>query len=179
MVGGLFLGELPFPNHALDQRVVLGQLLQGTVAKPIGAGVSDVHHVGLSVRGQKRGDRGAHPAQVLVGLASLQDAVVRFLDLFDEVLQVFLHGRCRGGIDRLKGQRGRHVPALVTAHPVGHREQRLLHQVGVFVANPSPPDVASGSDADLHRRSSSVVLPILTRSPALSSAGEVTRFWFR
>ena len=37
-----------------------------------------------------------------------------------------LVGSLRGRLDRLQGERGRHVSALVPAHTIGHGEQSLL-----------------------------------------------------
>src|SRR5439155_12398308 len=80
---------------------------------------------------------------------------------------------------RLQGHRGGHVAAAVSPHPVGHREQGLVHQVRVLVSLTRSPDVGSRGDPNLHRRSSRVVLPNLIRSPACSSEGLVTFRWFR
>ena len=101
VMGGLLLGELSLAHHPLDERVILGELLQRAVAKPVRAGVADMDYVGLPVRGQQRGDRRAHTPEVLVGLAPLGDALVGLLDLF-EVLVLRLRGGC---LDRLQGHR--------------------------------------------------------------------------
>jgi hypothetical protein len=104
MMGGFLLCEPPLSNHLLDERVVLGQLLECAVAEPVGAGISYVEHVGLPVPCQQGGDGSPHPPELAVGLSPFEDSLVRLLDLFDQALNLVVLGLPGRRLDGLEGE---------------------------------------------------------------------------
>src|SRR3712207_1477469 len=81
--------------------------------------------------------------------------------------------------DRLEREVRGHLSAEVPAHAVRDREQRLEEQVRVLVAVPDLADVGRRADRDLHRRSSSTVLPSFTTSPECTSSARSTLWSLR
>jgi hypothetical protein len=175
VVLGLGLGDLALDHHPADQGVVLGQRAQLPFAEQVRARVADVREPDLGVVHEDGGERGAHPGHGAVLLGARENGAVRLLDLFGERALV----RLEQALDGLEGEVRRHLPAAMTAHPVGDRVQGVVHEERVLVALTDLPDVRRCPDDDPHRRSSSTVLPTLTTSPAWTSTGEVTFRSFR
>ncbi len=68
-VRDLFLGEVLHLLVVVEQRVVLGQLLDRAVADAVHAAVADVRDVHAVFDGEERGERGAHAALLRVASA--------------------------------------------------------------------------------------------------------------
>ena len=154
---------LAAPDHPLDQRVILGEQAEGPLAEQVSAAVAYMGQVeGVTVN-ERRGQRGTHTLDGSVFGRTLEDGTVRLLDLLDQRTHSILLARVFQGLER---QAGRDLATSMTAHPVGHDEQRLRDQVSVLVTFSDLPDVGNGADLDLHRCSSNSVCPTLIRSPA-------------
>ena len=113
-------GRLEFP----DERVVAGELFNGTAAQAIGAAVTDVSHKRASRQQRENRARRAHALQLRVTLTLGVDLAV---DLFHAVPQCQRWGSLRRFlIDKrhsLRSDRAGHLTGRMCAHAVGHKKE--------------------------------------------------------
>ena len=86
MAQRLLRREPPTLQELVDERVILGQLLELAAADPVGARVADVadrHGSGIAVDERHR-HRGAHPGGGRVLVRALVDTPIRLLDQLRE-----------------------------------------------------------------------------------------------
>ena len=171
---GLCLGDLAGFHHAGDQRVVVGELAERARTHQVGAAVPDVGQAELAALVDRGRQGGTHAGDGRVFLRTLEHGAVGLLDLLGERALVAVEEL----FDRVQGQVGGDLAALVPAHAVGDRVERGLHQVGILVALPNPADVGGDPDVDPHRRSSTTVVPSEMRSPGWTRAGAASRWSF-
>ena len=79
MLGGLIAGQLPLTAQLLDQRVVVGDLLELALAEDVGAAVADVAEADLVAVHERRGQRRPHPRARRVPLGEVEDLAVGLL----------------------------------------------------------------------------------------------------
>ena len=125
MHGGLGLAELAAAHHLLGQAVVDGDLRQLSVVVAVGARVAHVDEgddVAVVLVDQGGGgEGGAHATQLGVVEAVLEHHPVGLGDGLGQPRPGGLGAEGAGqGVD---GQAGRHLPAGVAPHAVGHGEQ--------------------------------------------------------
>ena len=140
--GGL-AGEVALAHHLADQRVVVGDLLEGLVAPQVKAAVADVGELEAVVVEQGGGEGGAHAGARPVGARFAVDAFVGDLRGVGQ----------RGAVGEVGGQRVERqvrgdLAGLGAAHAVGHGHQGQLVDEGVFVARPVKTDVGQRRVAD-------------------------------
>ena len=169
----LLLGQSPLAHHATHECVVLSQLLQRAIPEEIGARIPDVRDVGAPVVEHQQGARRPHAMQRVVVLGAAEDRAVGLAQHLRERLRVRRVGVTQAVGDDVDRGRGGDIAGQMTTHAVGDREQRLLDQVGVFVALADPARVGAGAPGCVHFRSSRTVLPIFTLSPRVTFVGEV------
>jgi hypothetical protein len=131
VLGGL-RRDLPAALELGDQRVVARQLLELSVAQPVGAAVADVPEADLVPGDLGRGDRRAHAAVGVVRNGEVVDAPV---GLAQDARQLRL-GRLAGvalPLERVGRHRRGDLPSARTAHPVGDREEGRVEHKGVLV----------------------------------------------
>ena len=164
-------------HQRLDQRVVVGDLVELALPEQVAPRIPDVAHGRVTVRPQQRGQRGPHALDGRIG--------------DDLLLQPGIGGRHRRGqggqhvAGRLPGvefrhggdgQGAGHLAGRVAAHPVGHREQARPRVRRVLVAFPEEPDVGAYRVAEYkcHLRSSRTVFPMRIGTPSGTGVGRVT-----
>src|SRR5262245_4039137 len=172
---GLLRRDLAFDDHAVHQRVILGELCELSAPQQVCARVADVRKVHLVAVDECGGEGGAHARDAPIALRAVEDGPVGLRDLIGEGPLVPLEQLLNG----LQRKARSHLAAAVAAHAICHGVQRPLDQVGVLVALAHLADVRRGADPDPHRRSSSTVLPTFRTSPAWISTGCCTRWSFR
>src|SRR5262245_3385428 len=171
---GLLGRDLALQDHAVDQRVVLGELGQLAVAEQVRARVAHVHEVHLLAVDERGREGRAHARDAPVALRAIEHGPVGLDHLIREGSLVPLEQLLNG----LQRKARRHLAAAVPAHAVGDGVQRLLHEVGVLVALADLADVRRRADLDVHRRSSKRVFPTFSTSPAWTSTACCTRWSF-
>ncbi len=167
--GRLGLGHLAVAHPLLGQAVVLGHLDQAPAGEHVGPRVPDVGEgervPAVGAADQRHGrQRGAHAAQVGVGLALLPH---RGVGLRERLAQAGDRRRpLEGLVERLDGDPRRDLTADVTTHAVGHRVQIGPLEGEILVDGAHPPDVGRRTRAQhRHRATSNTVEPIWRRSP--------------
>ncbi len=173
----LFGGDAALVDQCLDEGVVLGDLVELTVAHQVAARVSYVNKAKSVAGKQDCGQRGAHSLELGVGLHVCGDRRVAFahggVQLAEQVatgLVVVEVGQ--GGDHQLRGD----LACGVATHPVGKREKARtgVHRV-LVVGSDQPTVAASGvSKHQCHGRSSITVLPIRTGVPIGTRTAVVT-----
>ncbi len=146
VVLGLGGGELAFFDHALDEGVVIGDLVEIAVAQEVRARVTDVgeaHAVALDEGG---GEGGTHARDRAIEHRALEHGAVRLLDELREGAlaprEVVLH--------RLEGEPRGDLAAAMASHAVRDGEERIHHEVRVLVALADVADVGPGDDDGPH-----------------------------
>ena len=167
--------DLPFHHHLVDERVVLGEQSEISPAEQVRAGIADVREMHAVVVDECRGERGAHPRHAPIVAGTLEHDAVRLGDLVRQRALPLLEQL----LDGLERERGRDLAAAMATHPVGDRVEGRDDQERVFVALADLADIRRRADDDLHRASSSVVLPRRTTSPTCTSTGVWSRRSFR
>jgi hypothetical protein len=125
VVVGLLGGELALALELLDQRVVVGEALEGAVAQPVGARVADMGHGDIVLADHRGGDRGAHALAGAVGLGQVVDALIGQADPRAQgSLGVLVAFVVEPRLEGLHGQPRGDLAGLGAAHPVGDYEQR-------------------------------------------------------
>ena len=169
------LGRQPAAPHELgDERVVVGELLEVSVAEPVGTRVSDVADRHAAVVHDRHGHRRAHPRRGRVLVGACEHAAVGLLDQLDHLLL----GRALGDavvLERRGGQARGDLSGARAAHSVRDREQRRPLDVRVLVVPPLAPGVGGGRvGADPHTSYLRSVSPTRTTSPGARRRGSST-----
>ncbi len=145
---GLVGGEAPVVDELLHAAVVGGQLAELTVAQQVRARVADVSDDERAAgRHRPRGERRAHPAEVLVRQRLREDGLVRFLDGLAQ-----RPSAAKRGAQRLERGRARHLARTVATDPVRHRDEpeRLVDEVTVLVHLAHLTDVGGRAHLESH-----------------------------
>ncbi len=173
-----FLGGDPaLVDQGLDERVVLGDLGQLTVAQQIPARVADVDQAKSVAREQDCGERGAHAFQFGFHLHVRGDRRVALVHRVVQLAQQVATGLVVIEVgQRGDHQLGGHLTGGVTTHAVGQRQQAGTGVHRVFVVGADQAAVASGGVAqdEGHGRSSITVLPMCTGVPIGTRTAVVT-----
>ena len=173
----LFESDTALVDQRLNERVVLGNLVELAVAKQVTARVPDVHESKSIAREQDRGQGRAHTLEFGVGVDIRGDRGIAVPDRGVELVQqvaarlvVIEVGQCRDH------QLGGDLTGGVTAHAVGERKQARAGVHGVLVVRADQAAIAAGcvSEHQCHGRSSITVLPIRTGVPIGTRTAVVT-----
>ena len=143
MLVGLLGRELALAHELLDERVVVGQALEGPVAQAVEAAVADVGDGQVVLADVGDGEGRPHAGARVVGLGGLHDALVGLADARAQALLDRPAAVRQPLLEDLDGQVRGDLAGLGAAHPVGHREQRRARVEGVLVA----PALAAGVGA--------------------------------
>ncbi len=174
---GRLRGQPALVDQGLDQRVIVGDLPQRSVAQQISARVADMADRDLGAVPQQRGDRGAH---ALGGGIGLRDEPQRRVGIGDRRAEHGQHVDAGGvGIkrsERLDRYGTGYLASRVPAHAIGDGKQMRPGVGGVFVAlteqaNVRPDHIAQGEG---HLRSSRTVLPMRIGTPTCTGVGADT-----
>ncbi len=174
---GLLRRELA-PAHELgDERVVVGQLLEGAVAEHVRPRVADMaDHDHAAVLDPGDGHRRPHAGGGRILVRAFVDAEVRGLDQLDDVRGAAGTGAAGVLEQRVGGDRRGDFPGLRAAHAVGDREERRLADERVLVVPALPARVRVGEARDQpHRSNLRSVSPMRTRSPGARRRSRVSR----
>ncbi len=170
-------GDAALVDQGLDERVVLGDLVEFAVAEQIAARVTDVDEAKSVAREQDCGERGAHALEFGVGLDVGGDRGVALVDglveLAEEVTTRLVVVEVR---ERGDHQLGGDLARGVTAHAVGQGQQPGAGVDRVFVVGADQAAVAARrvAEDERHGRSSITVLPIRTGVPIGTLTAVVT-----
>ena len=170
-------GDAALVDERLDERVVLGDLVEFAVTEQIAARVADVDEPKSVAREQDRGQRGAHALELGVGLDVRGDRRVAFADRGVELAQQVAAGLVVVEVgQRRDHQLGGDLTGGMAAHAVGEREQPRTGVDGVLVVGADQAAVAARgvSKHQCHGRSSITVLPIRTGVPIGTRTAVVT-----
>ena len=173
----LFEGDAALVDQRLNERVVLGDLVELAVAEQVAAGVADVREPKSVAREQDRGQRRAHSLEFGVGLDLRGDGGVAVPDRGVELAQQVAARLVVVEVgQRRDHQLGGDLTGGVTAHAVGERKQARAGVHGVLVVCADQTAVAAGgvSEHQCHGRSSITVLPIRTGVPIGTRTAVVT-----
>ena len=166
----LVLGDAPLVDQALHEGVVGGQLGEGAVAQQVAAAVTDVADTDVGAVEDDGGDGRAGALDLRVLGDQARDAVVAAVDRASEAAEhVPLELTARGLVElaeHLDGGGTGDVAAGRATDPVGDHEQVGSGVPGVLVVASYPPDVRKCGVAQLHLRSSRIVLPMRTWVPS-------------
>ena len=134
MLGGLIAGQLALAPQLLDQRVVVGDLLELAVAEDVGAAVADVAEADLlAVDAARRSASSPCPNATCPPWARSK---ISRLASWAVRAQQFLRGAVHlvaDPLERLDRHPRGDLAGLRPAHAVGDREQRRAREVGVLV----------------------------------------------
>jgi hypothetical protein len=178
---GLLRREPPLSDHALDERVVLGECPKLAVAEEVRSRVAHMSQMKPVAADNHRRERRSHPRESRFLGGALAHGPIGLMDRLSEPLRDCVFGaigrRClRQPLKRdLRG----YFAADVTAEPVGHGEERILGNERIFVPLPEKPHIRFGPRPEFHLRTSRTVFPIRMLSPGASVAGTDTFRWFR
>ena len=178
----LLAGDLALVDEALDERVVVADLVQLAVAQEVGARVADVGGGEALAVPQHRLERRAHAldgrvladegAEALVGVGDGALEGVERVDVAQVAVQLAddVHRLGRGEVARGGA-----------AHPVGDGDEPAARVAGVLVGGPAQADVGQGDVVEpqgrhRHFRSSTTVLPSRTWMPRPTGTGLVMRW---
>ncbi len=78
MLGSLLLGQLAAANELIDERVILREARQRTIAKQICAAVPDMCDCNVRIVDVGSGQRRAHPGPLMLGARELVDPAIGF-----------------------------------------------------------------------------------------------------
>ena len=142
MGGHVVRADPALVHQRLDQCVVVGDLVELTIAQQVSPGVADVAERDPAVRPQHRGERGAHALERGVGDHHVVQRVIRVVDRVGQrVEQVGAGGVLvepgQGGDGRGAGD----FTGGVTPHAVSHGQQAGASVRGVLVPLPEEADV--------------------------------------
>ena len=170
-------GDSAFVDQGLDEGVVLGDLVELTVAQQIATRVADMDQSKSVAREQDCGERSAHAVEFGLHLDVCRDRRITFVHSGVELAQQVAAGLVVIEV----GQRGDHqlrgdLAGGVTAHAVGQGQQPRTRVDRVLVVGAHQPAVAAGGVAQnqRHGRSSIAVLPIRTGVPMGTRTAVVT-----
>ena len=170
-------GDAPLVDQGLDEGVVLGDLVQLTVAKQIPARIPDVHQPEPIPGEQDRGQRGAHAVELGVDVHLLGDRRITFVDrafqLAEQVATGLVVVEMSEGRDH---QLGGHFAGCVPAHSIGEGQQPGSGVDGVLIVGADQAAVAARgvTQGEGHGRSSITVLPTCTGVPMGTRTAVVT-----
>ncbi len=177
MGGGLVRADPAVVHQRLDQRVIVGDLLELPAGQDIGAGVTDVDQRHPAARPEHGRQRGAHaPDGRICHDHVMQGPVGTGYGLCQGELQfVGGHVAVKAG-QRGDGHRAGDLARRVAAHAVGHREQARARVCRVLVPLTEETDVGADrvAECECHLRSSRTVLPIRIGTPGGTGVGWVT-----
>jgi len=163
---GLLGGEPAAPDEVGDEGVILGQLLEPSVAQAVGPRVADMADDQRVAADEGGRDRRPHPGDLRVVGCALVDAPVRLLD---DRRQPLLRLELVRPVELAEGRCGESrgdFAGLRASHAVRDREERWLDDERILVPPPFAARVGeAGAVQDLHRSNLSSVSPIWTRSP--------------
>ena len=172
--GDLLGREALHLDVVVEQRVVVGELLDLPVADTVAAAVADVREVHAVLDGEGAHDRGAHAPLLGVALGGLVDPEVGELDRRDQAVLLVaaraVHlvrpralrvlGRGREELaHRVHGHLGRDLAGRVPAHAVGHDVEAILAEdreaVLVVISLATDVRLAGGFHAERRRHGGS------------------------
>ena len=154
MLVGLLGRQLALAHELLDERMVVGQALEGPVAQAVEPAVAHVGDGEVVLADVGDGERRAHAGPRVVGLGGRHDPRVGLADTRAQALLDRPAAVGQALLEDLDGQVRGDLAGLGAAHPVGHREERRAGVEGVLV----PTALAAGvgalevlGDAQHHR----------------------------
>jgi len=158
-IGDLFLGQPSAAQQLVDERVILGELMDLIVPREVDPAVADVRDEPASASEKQGAQRGAHPFLGGVVGGHLVDACACVahseLQECEHVLAMAGRGRGENVAQHAGRRRARHLTGRMTAHAVAHDEEaeRLVDEEVVLVDLTDLPGIRGGPEADVHARS--------------------------
>ncbi len=143
-------------GNLLDETMVSGERKEGQGSQQIGTGVTDVGHVKLATRDQT-GDTGG-PHRTPHFFRFLEDNGIGFPQGLREAFLRLIRGFPKAFLDRVERHDRRAITIIVSAHPIGHREQvaeRNTHfdqSILVFLTLPAYIGMKTHEDLEARRR---------------------------
>src|SRR5207342_1678526 len=180
MLLGLVLRELALAHELVDERVVLGEALEGAVAQEVGAAVAHVRERdGAVLADERRRHRRPHARCLGVGARALVDAPVRHADRRPQRLLALMLDQVKLG-EGLGTHARRELARERATHAVGDHEERRAQEERVLVGAANVAGLGQAGridDTSCHppARYSSCVWPIVTTSPLRSTRRPETR----